>query len=106
MVEMKEKCNKKNTVINVPLIDDYRPHECVRPQREIARIGRVHRLAGTPIDPDNDFLSAGGKLRPRVREVAEQVGLIENLKTVVKTVRGEEYPGVLRTPSSLGARGL
>jgi len=39
------------------------------------------------VDPYNDFLSEGGKLWPRVKEVAEQVGLIENLKAVVKTVR-------------------
>jgi hypothetical protein len=43
------------------------------------------------VDPYNDFLSEGGKLWPRVKEVAEQVGLIENLKAVVKTVR--EPPG-------------
>jgi nicotinamidase-related amidase len=39
------------------------------------------------VDPDNDFLSEGGKLWPRVKEVAEQVRLIENLKAVVETVR-------------------
>ena len=39
------------------------------------------------VDPYNDFLSEGGKLWPRVKEVAEQVGLIDNLKAVVKTVR-------------------
>ena len=39
------------------------------------------------VDPYNDFLSEGGKLWPRVKEVAEQVGLIDNLKTVVKAVR-------------------
>src|SRR5215470_17579706 len=39
------------------------------------------------VDPYNDFLSEGGKLWPRVKEVAEQVGLIENLKAVIKTVR-------------------
>jgi len=39
------------------------------------------------VDPYNDFLSEGGKLWPRVKEVAEQVGLIDNLKTLVKAVR-------------------
>ena len=39
------------------------------------------------VDPYNDFLSEGGKLWPRVKEVAEQVGLIDNLKAVVKAVR-------------------
>jgi nicotinamidase-related amidase len=38
------------------------------------------------VDPYNDFLSDGGKLWPRVKEVAEQVGLIENLKAVVQAV--------------------
>jgi nicotinamidase-related amidase len=39
------------------------------------------------VDPYNDFLSEGGKVWPRVKEVAEQVGLIDNLKAVVNTVR-------------------
>jgi nicotinamidase-related amidase len=39
------------------------------------------------VDPYNDFLSEGGKLWPRVREVAEQVGLIDNLKVIVKAAR-------------------
>jgi nicotinamidase-related amidase len=39
------------------------------------------------VDPYNDFLSEGGKLWPRVKQVAEQVDLIEDLKAIVKTVR-------------------
>lgn len=39
------------------------------------------------VDPYNDFLSEGGKLWPRVKDVAEQVGLIENLKAVLAAVR-------------------
>lgn len=39
------------------------------------------------VDPYNDFLSEGGKLWSRVKEVAEQVGLIDNLKAIVATVR-------------------
>jgi nicotinamidase-related amidase len=39
------------------------------------------------VDPYNDFLSDGGKVWPRVKEVAEQVGLIDNLKAVVKAAR-------------------
>jgi nicotinamidase-related amidase len=39
------------------------------------------------VDPYNDFLSEGGKVWPRVKEVAEQVGLLDNLKAVVNTVR-------------------
>lgn len=38
------------------------------------------------VDPFSDFLSEGGKLWPRVKEVAEQVGLIDNLKAIVRTV--------------------
>jgi len=40
------------------------------------------------VDPYNDFLSEGGKIWPRVREVAEDVGLIENLKRINQAVRG------------------
>jgi hypothetical protein len=31
------------------------------------------------IDPYNDFLSEGGKLWPRVKDVANEVGLLDNL---------------------------
>jgi nicotinamidase-related amidase len=40
------------------------------------------------VDPYNDFLSDGGKVWPRVKEVAEEVGLLNNLRTVVAAVRG------------------
>ena len=39
------------------------------------------------VDPYNDFLSDGGKLWPMLKQVVEQVGLIDNLKAVVRTVR-------------------
>lgn len=39
------------------------------------------------VDPYNDFLSEGGKLWPRVKEVAQQVGLIDNMKAVVAAAR-------------------
>src|SRR5215470_20367991 len=52
-----------------------------RPTYDPARTGLLF------VDPYNDFLSEGGKLWPKVKEVAEQVGLIENLRAVVKTVR-------------------
>jgi len=32
------------------------------------------------IDPYNDFLSEGGKLWPRVKDVANEVGLLDNLR--------------------------
>ena len=40
------------------------------------------------VDPYNDFLSEGGKLWPRVQPVAEEVGLIANLRTIDLAVRG------------------
>ncbi len=39
------------------------------------------------VDPYNDFLSEGGKLWPRVQPVAEEVGLLDNLRTITRTVR-------------------
>jgi nicotinamidase-related amidase len=42
------------------------------------------------VDPYNDFLSDGGKLWPAVREVAEAVGTLGNLKTVVDAARAAD----------------
>jgi nicotinamidase-related amidase len=39
------------------------------------------------IDPYNDFLSEGGKIWPRVKEVATEVGLLDNLKAITAAVR-------------------
>ncbi len=39
------------------------------------------------VDPYNDFLSEGGKIWPRVKEVAMEVGLLDNLRTVNRAVR-------------------
>lgn len=39
------------------------------------------------VDPYNDFLSEGGKLWPRLRDVAGEVGLLDNLRTIVGAVR-------------------
>ena len=39
------------------------------------------------IDPYNDFLSEGGKLWPRVKEVAESVHLLDNLRAISGAVR-------------------
>ena len=39
------------------------------------------------VDPYNDFLSEDGKLWPYVREVAAEVGLLYNLRTVTAAVR-------------------
>ena len=39
------------------------------------------------VDPYNDFLSEGGKVWPRIKEIAEEVGLIANLKAIDQAVR-------------------
>jgi nicotinamidase-related amidase len=39
------------------------------------------------VDFYNDFLSEGGKLWPWVKEIAEQVKLLDNLRTIVRTAR-------------------
>jgi nicotinamidase-related amidase len=46
-----------------------------------------NRTALLFVDPYNDFLSDGGKLWPRVKEVAEEVGLLANLRTILAAVR-------------------
>src|ERR1700739_205244 len=39
------------------------------------------------VDPYNDFLSEGGKIWPRIKDVAEQNGLLDNLRAITETVR-------------------
>jgi len=39
------------------------------------------------IDPYNDFLAEGGKLWPRVKDVANDVGLLDNLRAINSAVR-------------------
>jgi nicotinamidase-related amidase len=39
------------------------------------------------VDPYNDFLSEGGKLFPRAKAIAEGVGLLENLRTIMRAAR-------------------
>jgi nicotinamidase-related amidase len=39
------------------------------------------------IDPYNDFLSEGGKVWPRIKQVAEDVGLLDNLRAINSAVR-------------------
>jgi nicotinamidase-related amidase len=39
------------------------------------------------VDPYNDFLSDGGKIWPMVKEVANEVGLLEHLRSVVAGAR-------------------
>jgi nicotinamidase-related amidase len=40
------------------------------------------------VDPYNDFLSEGGQIWPLIKEVAEEVNLIDNLRTISSAVRG------------------
>jgi nicotinamidase-related amidase len=44
------------------------------------------------VDPYNDFLSEGGKIWPGVKPVAEQVGLLGNLRSVVAGARESGTP--------------
>jgi len=39
------------------------------------------------VDPYNDFLSEGGLLWPRLKEVAEEVGLLDNLRAIQAAAR-------------------
>ena len=39
------------------------------------------------VDPYNDFLSAGGKIWDRVKQVADEVNLLDNLRSIVAVVR-------------------
>jgi nicotinamidase-related amidase len=47
----------------------------------------LRRTAVLLVDPYNDFLSEGGKIWPRVEPVAQQVGLLDNLRSVVGSAR-------------------
>jgi nicotinamidase-related amidase len=39
------------------------------------------------VDPYNDFLSEGGKLWPRAKAIAEEVGLLSNLRAIMRAAR-------------------
>ncbi|SOD91449.1 isochorismatase family cysteine hydrolase [Streptomyces sp. Ag109_G2-15] len=43
------------------------------------------------VDPYNDFLSEGGKLWPRAKEVAEGVGLLDHMRTTLATARNRGF---------------
>jgi len=45
------------------------------------------RTAFLLVDPYNDFLSDGGKIYPRVKAVADAVGLLDNLRRLNQAVR-------------------
>ncbi len=50
------------------------------------------RTALLIVDPYNDFLAEGGKLWPRIAEIAKAVGLHENLRAVTKAARDAGLP--------------
>ncbi len=56
--------------------------------------------------PTTTSSSEGGKIWPRVKEVAEEVGLIANLKAVDQAVRRRRNPDLRRSTPALGARRL
>ncbi|WP_330278973.1 cysteine hydrolase [Streptomyces sp. NBC_00056] len=43
------------------------------------------------VDPYNDFLSEGGKLWPRAKEVAEGVSLLDHMGTMLATARSQGF---------------
>jgi nicotinamidase-related amidase len=45
------------------------------------------RTAVLLVDPYNDFLSEGGQIWPRLESVAEEVGLLDNLRSVITSAR-------------------
>lgn len=50
------------------------------------------RTAYLLVDPYNDFLSEGGKVWPRIKPIANQVGLLQNLRALDQTVRERGIP--------------
>ena len=62
----------------------------------------IQRTGLLLVDPYNDFLSPTGKLWPRAKEVAEEVNLLTNLKSVVDAARQSGIRFFVVPPSSLG----
>jgi nicotinamidase-related amidase len=48
---------------------------------------RAERTGLLLVDPYNDFLSEGGKVFPMIKEVAAEVGLLDNLRATVAAAR-------------------
>ncbi|MFF3559287.1 isochorismatase family cysteine hydrolase [Streptomyces sp. NPDC002574] len=48
----------------------------------------IRRTAVLLVDPFNDFIAEGGKVWPRLEPIAREVGLLDNLRSVVATARG------------------
>src|ERR1700730_3620667 len=54
------------------------------------------------VDPYNDFLSEGGKLWPMMKDVADEVSLLDHLLHPGGGESGR-HPSLLRSPSPMGA---
>ena len=48
------------------------------------------------VDPYNDFLRDGGKLWPRVKGIANEVGLLDHLREVISTAGARDQQDVVR----------
>ena len=55
----------------------------------------LDRTAYLLVDPYNDFLSEGGKVHPLIKPIAEEVGLLDNLRALDRAVRARGIPVVL-----------
>ncbi|WP_285420290.1 isochorismatase family cysteine hydrolase [Pseudomonas sp. efr-133-TYG-5] len=55
----------------------------------------LDRTAYLLVDPYNDFLSDGGKIFPLIKPMAEQNGLLDNLRTLDRAVRDLKIPVVI-----------
>ncbi|RON17190.1 isochorismatase [Pseudomonas brassicacearum] len=55
----------------------------------------LDRTAYLLVDPYNDFLSEGGKVYPLIEPIAAQVGLLDNLRALDRTVRALDIPVVI-----------
>lgn len=53
------------------------------------------RTALLLVDPYNDFLSEGGKIYPRLKAVADEVGLLDNLRRLDRAVRAARIQVVI-----------
>jgi nicotinamidase-related amidase len=52
----------------------------------------ANRAAYLLVDPYNDFLSDGGKVYPFIKPIADQVGLLDNLRKLDREVRDHNVP--------------
>ncbi|MCC8964728.1 cysteine hydrolase [Bradyrhizobium sp. Pear76] len=53
------------------------------------------RTALLLVDPYNDFLSEGGKVFPRIKPIADEVGLLDNLRQLDRAIRAADIQVVI-----------